>query len=85
MPESLAVLVPTYLDEVPTDPFDGEPMRFATTDEGIVIYSINEDLTDDGGIVAKQKKRPHYLDVGFRLNRPEHRGLVLIDAPPSED
>ncbi len=85
MPESLGALVPTYLDEVPTDPFDGEPMRFAKTHEGIVIYSVCDDLTDDGGIVARQKNRPRYRDIGFRLNRREHRGLILIDAPPSED
>ena len=85
MPESLDALVPTYLDEVPTDPFDGEPMRFAKTDEGIVIYSICDDLVDDGGIVARQKNKPRVRDVGFRLNRPEHRGLILIDAPPLED
>ena len=85
MPESLDALVPTYLDEVPTDPFDGEPMRFAKTDEGIVIYSVHENFNDDGGIVTTQKDKPRYLDIGFRLNHPEHRGLILIDAPSSED
>ncbi len=86
LPASIDVLVPVYLDAVPLDPFDGNPMRFAVTDEGIVIYSIYEDLTDDGGIVARQKIRPHNLDVGFRLNRPEHRGPPLIlEPPPNED
>ena len=85
LPESLDALVPMYLDEVPTDPFDGEPMRFAKTDEGIVIYSINEDLSDDGGAVTKPKKYHRPLDTGFRLNRPEHRGLKLIDPPPEDD
>ena len=49
------------LDEVPTDPFDGQPLRYRTTRDGIVIYSIGnngdgkgdaldgdlKDLTDD--------------------------------------
>ncbi len=85
LPESLDALVPTYLDEVPTDPFDGEPMRFTQTNEGIVIYSVSDDLADDGGIVSKQKDKPRYRDIGFRLNRAEHRGLILVDAPPSEE
>ena len=86
LPDAIAALVPEYLDKVPTDPFDGEPMRFAETAEGIVIYSVSEDLNDDGGIVTRQKTRPYYLDVGFRLNRPEHRGLLLIDDPlPNDD
>ncbi len=83
LPTSLDELVPEFLGEVPVDPFDGKAMRFAIIDEGIVIYSVNENLIDDGGQVVrrKRKQRPHLLDVGFRLFRPEHRGLLLIDGP----
>lgn len=81
LPTSLAELVPDFLDAVPEDPFDRQPMRFAVTDKGIVIYSIGGDGTDDGGLVAQQKKRPHTRDVGFRLYKPEHRGLLLVDPP----
>ncbi|MGB2984586.1 MAG: hypothetical protein WBE26_01775 [Phycisphaerae bacterium] len=86
LPESLDELVPQYLDAVPTDPFDGQPMRFAVTEKGIVIYSVGANLADDGGIVAWQKTKPHHPDVGFRLFQPQHRGLLLTDeAPPEED
>ena len=60
-------------------------MRFAVTDEGIVIYSVYEDGEDDGGIVARQETQPRYLDIGFRLFRPDRRGLLIIDEPPPED
>lgn len=82
LPESLEELVPEFLDAVPTDPFDGNPLRFRTTEQGIVIYSIDENLIDDGGSLEPQKKRPRRsLDVGFRLLKPEHRRLILLDEP----
>lgn len=85
LPESLAELVPTYLAEVPTDPFDNQPLRFTTTEDGIVIYSIDEDLLDDGGSLEllENEKRPR--DVGFRLLRPERRGVVILEPQPAED
>ena len=85
LPTALDELVPKYIEAVPTDPFDGQPMRFAATEHGIVIYSIDENGVDDGGIVVRQKARPHYRDVGFRLFKPEHRGIFLTDEPPPTD
>ena len=86
LPGSIDELIPEYLDAVPPDPFDGKPMRLATTDEGIVIYSIGEDTVDDGGSVTKgEGERGLPRDVGFRLLRLEHRGLAIIDDPPTED
>jgi hypothetical protein len=85
LPDSLDELVPTYVDAIPTDPFDGQPMRFTKTEQGIVIYSIDENLIDDGGLVARQEERPYFLDRGLRLVDPEHRGLLLTDEPPPDD
>jgi hypothetical protein len=49
LPETLADLVPTYLDAVPGDPFDGNDLRYEKLGHGFVVYSIGEDLSDDGG------------------------------------
>lgn len=49
LPNTLAELVPTYLDAVPIDPFDGQPVRYRQTDNGFVVYSIGSNLKDDGG------------------------------------
>ncbi len=85
LPATIEVLVPKYLDSVPVDPFDGKPMKLAVTEEGIVIYSIDENLVDDGGDVAQRDNLNHPFDVGFRLFKQEHRGLRLIDEPiPNE-
>lgn len=85
LPVSLDELVPDYVDEIPTDPFDGTPMHFAQTDNGIVIYSIDLDLIDDGGLVEGQNELPYIRDRGFRLFKPQHRGVLLTDQPPPSD
>ena len=86
LPVSLDELVPDYVDEIPSDPFDGAAMRFAQTDQGIVIYSVDEDLVDDGGLVERQSQKPYVRDSGFRLFKPQHRGVLLTDElPPSDE
>ena len=56
LPADLDQLVPTYLSSVPTDPFDGKPLRFKRLTIGYVIYSIGSDLRDDGGNEGDPKK-----------------------------
>ncbi len=48
-PSDLNDLVPKYLKEIPTDPFDGKPIRLITADNSITIYSIGKDLQDNEG------------------------------------
>ncbi len=85
LPGSIEELAPQYLDAIPTDPFDGQPLRLATTEQGIVIYSLGENGQDDGGDVARTPEVRSPPDEGFRLVRPEHRGIVLLDDPPPDD
>jgi hypothetical protein len=47
LPNDLPSLVPTYLPCIPTDPYDGKPLRYNAS-KGI-IYSIGKDLQDSGG------------------------------------
>jgi len=49
LPESLEELAPDFIPQVPTDPFDGLPLRYELRDDGYVIYSVGEDRQDDGG------------------------------------
>ena len=48
-PDSLDELAPNYLDSIPMDPFDGAPLRYLRLPKGYMIYSIERNLTDDGG------------------------------------
>ena len=49
LPESLAQLVPACIDEVPIDPYDGEPLRYRRLNPGFVVYSIGINGKDDSG------------------------------------
>jgi hypothetical protein len=45
----LSALAPDYLDAIPQDPFDGQPLRYRPQGHGYMLYSIGPDLKDDGG------------------------------------
>jgi hypothetical protein len=50
LPASLGELAPQFIDSVPSDPFDGQPLRYTkASPKGYVIYSIGKDRKDDGG------------------------------------
>lgn len=75
LPGSLDDLVPSFLPAVPTDPFDGKPLRYKPLAQGYVIYSVGMDREDDGG-----KERPprsahvpgeqrYHYDITFIVDR----------------
>ena len=47
LPPDLSALVPEFLDEVPVDDFDGQPLRYSA--ERKIVYSVGQNLKDDGG------------------------------------
>ena len=73
LPDTLADLVPTYLDAVPEDPFDGRALRYEKLETGFVVYSIGEDRMDDGGKerlpTGKRKMAPSSWDISFIVER----------------
>lgn len=78
IPDSLSELTPQFLDVVPIDPFDGQPLRLRRLNRGYVIYSIGEDGQDDSGkekpprgtVLAKeQRQQNRYHDVTFTLDK----------------
>jgi hypothetical protein len=74
-PTSLEQIVPSYLERVPLDPFDRQPLRYHLTGERAVIYSVGEDLKDDGGDVGPRKKQGEQpKDSGFVLLALKQRG-----------
>ena len=61
LPPTLVELVPEYLDSVPLDDYDGQPMRYNAAKK--VVYSVGKNLKDDGGsgtraehVAAKRKE-----------------------------
>jgi hypothetical protein len=74
LPESLENLVPTYMESVPKDPFDGQNLRYIVRERGYVVYSVGEDLTDEGGAERDGRKRgpkgkPLPWDITFIVER----------------
>lgn len=63
LPDSLDELVPRFLGAVPADPMDGRPLRYRRLDRGHVVYSVGDDLTDDGGVEFAD--RPKNSSVGW--------------------
>jgi len=49
-PESLSVLVPKFLSEIPIDLMDGVPLRYRLQTDGMfLLYSVGLNAKDDGG------------------------------------
>lgn len=71
LPEAVDGLVPAYLPSVPTDPFGGQALRYRKLDEGFVVYSVGEDLTDDGGEEPPkgEGRRDKYRDISITVKR----------------
>jgi hypothetical protein len=73
-PERLDELVPDYLPAVPADPFDGRPLRLRRLDDGIMVYSVGPDGTDNGGNLDRKDGRTPGTDLGFQLWDVGRRG-----------
>jgi hypothetical protein len=70
-PDKLTDLVPAYLKSVPKDPFDGNELRYKRLEPGFVVYSIGDDLSDDGGKERPtgKKKKGQSWDVTFIVEK----------------
>jgi hypothetical protein len=47
LPDNLDALVPEFLDKVPVDAFNGQPLHYSV--EKKIVYSVGKNLKDDGG------------------------------------
>jgi hypothetical protein len=66
LPDSLSQLTPQFLDAVPADPFDGQPLRYTKgSPRGFTVYSIGKNRTGDGG----KSKPAGVVDLRFTVRR----------------
>ena len=64
LPESLDVLTPRYLERIPTDLFDGNPLRYRRQADGAYrIFSIGWNQADDGGVLAWKGNKEKSVDL----------------------
>ncbi|HEV3163409.1 MAG TPA: hypothetical protein VGZ22_05170 [Isosphaeraceae bacterium] len=71
-PETLDALVPEYLKSMPRDPFIDAPVRYKRLDDGVSVYGIGFDHTDDGKFHPQHGVK-HGYDSGARLWDPARR------------
>jgi hypothetical protein len=52
-PESLDVLAPQFMEKIPHDIINGQPLHYRRPEDGqFVLYSVGWNETDDGGVVG---------------------------------
>ena len=55
-PEALDALAPQFIDKLPHDVINGQPLKYRRTDDGqFILYSVGWNETDDGGKVELTK------------------------------
>jgi hypothetical protein len=55
-PETLAELTPQFIENLPHDIINGQPLHYRRTDDGkFVLYSVGWNEKDDGGTVVFRK------------------------------
>ena len=60
-PATLDALAPRFMEKLPHDIINGQPLHYRRTDGGrFLLYSVGWNGTDDGGIVVRNKI--HMLD-----------------------
>ena len=63
-PDSLDALYPQYLNPVPHDVINGQPLHYQLTDVGqFVLYSIGWNGRDDGGVVVLTTGKSPHQDI----------------------
>ena len=68
LPGTLDELVPDFVEGIPLDVMDGQPLRYRRTEDGgCLIWSVGPNRIDDGGKTSKsgkQLRRPFYKRKG---------------------
>lgn len=67
-PAKLADLAPKYVKAIPADRFSNDPLGYKLEGKGCVVYSVGENLTDDGGVYDR-KLEDEKDDIVFQFKR----------------
>ncbi len=82
-PEALPDLVKEgLLQAVPTDPYDGQTLRWRLLRDGAVVYSVGFDRTDNLGALDRNNWRNAGVDLGVRLWHAAARRQPPVKGTP---
>ena len=71
-PQSLEALVPQYIDAIPHDIINGEPLHYRRTGDGkCLLYSVGWNETDDGGLFPSKKNNGTFGKCDWVWRYPE--------------
>lgn len=78
-PEKLDGLVPDFLPTVPNDThaLPKTPLRYRRDGDEVLIYSVGDNGTDDGGLFEKDE------DIGYRIGHPTNPQTVGCRCGPA--
>ncbi len=79
-PESLAELLPAYIEELPQDPISCQPFGYQRKDPAYLLYSPGTDAKDNGGTPANPN-HGSYFDYELISDIKEGVDQVFV-APP---
>ena len=66
-PEDLQALAPKFLLSVPSDPYDGKPLRYRKLQKGFKVWSVGGNRKDDGGVKVRDWQRKGDLVLESKL------------------
>ncbi len=72
-PLTLDIIPKDILSEIPNDPYTGKPIVYKRLADGIKVYSVGPDLTDDGGLLDNGVPGTPGKDYGIRIYDPALR------------
>jgi hypothetical protein len=84
-PESVSDLVKDgFLGEIPTDPYDGAPVRIKRVENALVIYTVGPDGQDNGGTLEPRNRMllAPGTDLGVHLWDVEQRRRPPLPIKP---
>jgi len=67
LPAALNDLVPTYIEQVPLDPFTSGQLLYSHDEESYMVYSTGTNRADDGGSIRPAEGGKVPLDRGLRI------------------
>ncbi len=72
---------PQKLPFATSDPFGGNPLKYKLTKTGFIVYSLDRDRRDDGGVQLGEEAGSSKRDLGWRF--PEGRIIKTAPSVPS--
>jgi hypothetical protein len=84
-PERLDQLAPDFIKSLPTDPVNGQPLKYKRTDRGrFLLYSVWFDLIDDGGARPEPHREGTILSHKVEAPGTGHIKLDLVWSYPEK-